>query len=312
MTLQSFFSKSQKPSDSTKVLFRPDNGMNLHDIAGNLWGQAGLTEEAHAVWVNGQPQDSIAIADRAVQFGDGCFTTARIIEGQVVALEAHLERLEKGCQRLRIGAVDWIALRQEIVKAAAGHDEAVLKVIISRGKGGRGYGASGCGQPTRIVMTSDYPVRYHHLKQTGARLTLSSVRLGRNPLLAGIKHLNRLEQILIRTELEQTNFDEALVLDTEGMLVECCAANLFWRKGKAVFTPCLTDSGVNGIQRQQVIGLLHGEGVSVSEVRQPPEVLAEADEVLITNALMPVLPVCQIDQQFWHARQLYNLIVSRS
>lgn len=264
------------------------------------------------MWINGEPEESLALRDRAVQFGDGCFTTAHIIDGKVTQLDAHVARLKQGCERLQISVVDWSAMRQEMILAAVDHSDAVLKVIISRGRGGRGYSALGCGQPTRIVIISDYPSHYHHLKETGVRLQLSSVRLGRNPLLAGIKHLNRLEQVLIRTELEQTGADEALVLDTEGMLVECCAANLFWRIGDHVFTPCLTDSGVNGIQRQQVMSLLRTEGITLSEVRKPPEVLIEADEVLITNALMPVLPVCQIDQQFYPARQLYNFILSRN
>lgn len=264
------------------------------------------------MWINGEPEERLTVRDRAVQFGDGCFTTAHIIDGEVALLDAHIARLKQGCERLQIGSVDWFAMRQEMILAAVGHCEAVLKVIISRGKGGRGYSALGCGQPTRIVMISDYPSHYHHLKEIGVRLQLSSVRLGRNPLLAGIKHLNRLEQVLIRTELEQTDADEALVLDTEGMLVECCAANLFWRNGEHVFTPCLTDSGVNGIQRQRVMQLLHNEGIPLSEVREPPEVLIETDEVLITNALMPVLPVSQIDQQHYRDRQLYNFILSRN
>ncbi|MFC0139249.1 aminodeoxychorismate lyase [Erwinia mallotivora] len=265
-----------------------------------------------AVWINGQPQEYVAAGDRAVQFGDGCFTTARVINGKIMALKAHLQRLALGCERLQIRSPDWVALRHEMLVAASTRSDAVLKVIISRGQGGRGYSALGCGQPGRILMLSDYPAHYHRLRQTGVKLTLSSIRLGRNPLLAGIKHLNRLEQVLIRAELDQTDADEALVLDTDGMLVECCAANLFWRTGEQVFTPVLTDSGVNGIQRQQVIFLLSEQGISVREVRRPPEVLAEADELFITNALMPVLPVAQIDQKTYCARQLFNLIQARS
>ncbi|WP_158783061.1 aminodeoxychorismate lyase [Pantoea sp. BAV 3049] len=260
------------------------------------------------MWINGEPQDSLAVRDRAVQFGDGCFTTARILSGTVVALEAHLQRLAHGCERLMIQHVDWAALRDEMIFAASTRTGGVLKVILSRGAGGRGYSALGCDRPTRIVFLSDYPTHYHQLRQTGVKLALSTVRLGRNPLLAGIKHLNRLEQVLIRTELEQTDADEALVLDTEGMLVECCAANLFWRRGNQVFTPCLAGSGVSGIQRQRVIQLLREQGTEVAEVRAPAEVLATADEVFITNALMPVLPVYQIEQHTYSSRQLFNLI----
>ncbi|WP_342755211.1 aminodeoxychorismate lyase [Pantoea sp. MBD-2R] len=255
--------------------------------------------------INGQAVENIAASDRAVQFGDGCFTTGRLWQGEVVMLEAHLKRLREACHRLFIHHVDWEALRQEMMMAAATRDEGVIKVILSRGSGGRGYSARGCEQPTRIVSLSAYPAHYHQMRQSGAKLALSTIRLGRNPLLAGIKHLNRLEQVLIRTELEQTGADEALVLDTEGQLVECCAANLFWRSGKQVFTPILSDSGVNGIQRQWVIARLKQLGNAVAEVRMPPDVLTEADEVLITNALMPILPVSQIENRFYRNRELF-------
>lgn len=257
------------------------------------------------ILINGQAVENIAASDRAVQFGDGCFTTARLWQGEVMMLEAHLKRLNEGCHRLLIQDVDWEALRREMMMAAASRKEGVIKVILSRGSGGRGYSGSGCKQPTRIVSLSAYPAHYHQLRQTGAKLALSTIRLGRNPLLAGIKHLNRLEQVLIRTELEQTGADEALVLDTEGQLVECCAANLFWRSGKQVFTPVLSDSGVNGILRQWVIARLRQQGTPVNEVRMPPGVLNEADEVLITNALMPILPVSQIENQFYSNRELF-------
>ena len=258
------------------------------------------------ILINGQAVVNVAASDRAVQFGDGCFTTARLWQGKVVMPEAHLRRLREACHRLLIQHVDWDALRQEMMMAAATQNEGVIKVILSRGSGGRGYSASGCEQPTRIVSLSAYPAHYHQLRQTGARLALSAIKLGRNPLLAGIKHLNRLEQVLIRTELEQTGADETLVLDTEGQLVECCAANLFWRCKEQVFTPVLSDSGVNGILRQWVIGTLQQQGTPVSEVRVPPDVLAEADEVLITNALMPILPVSQIGNRLYCNRELFH------
>ncbi|MGB9096592.1 aminodeoxychorismate lyase [Erwinia sp.] len=260
------------------------------------------------VWINGELQDSLLARDRAVQFGDGCFTTARILQGKIAALEAHLERLNAGCERLMIRNVDWSALHDEMLFAASTRATGVLKVILSRGAGGRGYSAAGCERPSRLIFLSDYPAHYHQWRQTGVRLALSSIRLGKNPLLAGIKHLNRLEQVLIRTELDQTGADEALVLDTDGCLVECCAANLFWRKGEQVFTPDLSHSGVNGIQRQRVIQQLRERGTEVQEVSQPPEALADAEEVIITNALMPVLPVHQIENWHYSSRQLFTLL----
>lgn len=258
------------------------------------------------IWINGKPQADISARDRAVQFGDGCFTTARIHSGRVMMFGAHIERLKAACARLLITDVNWSALEDEMRTAASARAEGVLKVIITRGEGGRGYSPAGCGAPLRLIALADYPVQYHHFRQTGVRLALSDVRLSRNPLLAGIKHLNRLEQVLIRAALDQTGADEAVVLDTDGMLVECCAANLFWRKGETLFTPDLRLSGVNGIQRQAVILTLRAKGVTIREVEQPFSTLADAEEVFITNALMPVLPVRQIDTWHYPSRHLFD------
>lgn len=259
-------------------------------------------------WVNGERRDSIDARDRALQFGDGCFTTARIEQGRVQRIEAHLARMQQACERLKIVGVDWQQLENEMRDAATTRSHGVLKVILTRGSGGRGYSPAGCNQPARILSLSDYPAHYDRLRQTGARLALSSVRLGKNPQLAGIKHLNRLEQVLIRAELEQTDADEALVLDSDAMLVECCAANLFWRTGNQVFTPDLTGSGVNGIQRQWVMQQVVQQGFTLTEVRAEIDALATAEEVLITNALMPVLPVYQVENWHYSSRQLFGLL----
>ena len=127
-------------------------------------------------------------------------------------------------------------------------------------------------------------------------------------MLAGLKHLNRLEQVLIRSHLEQTDADEALVLDSDGWLTECCAANLFWRKGMDVFTPRLDHAGVNGIMRQHCIAQLAQSSFRVVEVTAGADALRDADEVLICNALMPLVPVRRWDETCWSSRELYHFL----
>ena len=228
-------------------------------------------------WINGHQHDALAPSDRGLQFGDGCFTTARVIEGKIDLLPWHIERLQLAAQRLMLPPCDWNALEAEMVRAAESIPLGVVKAILTRGSGGRGYSPQGCEAPTRIVSRSTYPMHYLPWREQGISLTLSPVALGRNPLLAGLKHLNRLEQVLIRTHLDQTTADEALVLDTAGLLVECCAANLFWRKGKAVFTPDLSQAGVAGLMRRRVIELLAGSKYSLHCVSKPLETLADAE-----------------------------------
>ncbi|MDA5543491.1 MULTISPECIES: aminodeoxychorismate lyase [Yersinia] len=265
-------------------------------------------------WINGVEQNLISASDRSVQFGDGCFTTARVSGGRVVWLDKHISRLQQAAERLLMPVVNWNALRKEMVEAANHTEDGVLKVIISRGSGGRGYSGTACQHPTRIISLSDYPVHYLSWRERGISLALSPILLARNPLLAGVKHLNRLEQVLIRAHLDQTTADEALVLDTEGMLVECCAANLFWRQGDKIFTPDLCQSGVDGIMRQRIITCLAAHGRQVEIVAQPVSVLADADEVILCNALMPLLPVNRIEpvnraeEWVYHSRQLFDFL----
>ena len=258
--------------------------------------------------INGIPQETLPASDRAIQFGDGCFTTARIVAGQVCLLDAHLQRLQQACEKLLIPFVEWAALQREMVELARGNDRGVLKVIISRGSGGRGYSAANCLHPTRLLSVSAWPVHYDGWRREGITLELSPVRLGRNPQLAGIKHLNRLEQVLIRTHLEQTDADEALVLDSEGFITECCAANLFWRQGKDVFTPRLDQAGVNGLMRQFCLQQLAHSGYRVVDVHAREAALAKVDEMVVCNALMPVVPVRQYGSQRFSSRELYAFL----
>ncbi|ELW1645623.1 aminodeoxychorismate lyase [Enterobacter oligotrophicus] len=258
--------------------------------------------------INGLEHDFLPASDRAIQFGDGCFTTARILNGEVCLPDAHILRLQHTCEKLLIPFIQWETLQREMRQLASTKVSGVLKVIISRGSGGRGYSSASCQHPTRILSVSDYPAHYARWRHDGITLALSPVRLGRNPMLAGLKHLNRLEQVLIRTHLEQTDADEALVLDSEGFITECCAANLLWRKGRDVFTPSLKQAGVNGIMRQFCLQQLAHSGFHVVEVSAREEALLSADEVVICNALMPVVPVRAYDRLCWSSRELFQFL----
>ncbi|WP_253384020.1 aminodeoxychorismate lyase [unidentified bacterial endosymbiont] len=258
--------------------------------------------------INGLEQDSLPASDRATQFGDGCFTTARILDGRICLFDAHIRRLQLACAALMIPFLDWETLRGEMSQLASGKARGVLKVIISRGSGGRGYSGATCLHPTRMVSVSAWPAHYERWREEGVTLTLSPVRLGRNPMLAGIKHLNRLEQVLIRTHLEQTDADEALVLDSEGVITECCAANLFWRQDDNVYTPSLEQAGVKGIMRQVCIEHLARSGFRVVEVSVKEDALLKADEVVICNALMPVIPVRAWGKLTFPSRELFQFL----
>ncbi|PLK59071.1 aminodeoxychorismate lyase [Candidatus Palibaumannia cicadellinicola] len=259
-------------------------------------------------WINGQLKQELPLIDRACQFGDGFFTTARLLDGKISFLTLHIERMILAAERLLFEKLDIEILRQEMLTAAATGGSGFIKVIISRGSGNRGYSFSSCGAPVRIIEHGYAPSHYTTWRKNGIRLTLNPVRLARNALLAGIKHLNRLEQVLIQAHLERDGADEALVLDTDGNLVECCSANLFWRCGRKVFTPVLSYAGVAGIMRRRVLALLPKLGYLCKEVTTGPDALKQADEVIITNALLSIAPVNSIGSCCYYDRTLFHLL----
>ncbi|NRN29132.1 aminodeoxychorismate lyase [Photorhabdus heterorhabditis] len=266
-------------------------------------------------WINGELCDYLPVNDRSIQFGDGCFTTVRIEQGQAAFLPLHIKRLQKGVEKLSLPQPNWQQLESHIKQIASTSEQGVLKIILSRGTGGRGYSVQGLTQPNQILSLSPYPEHYLRLREKGLSLVLSPIPIGINPYLAGIKHLNRLEQVLIKSFIEKLNADEALVLDTNGLLVECCTANIFWRKGKDVYTPDLQSCGVEGVMRERIMQLLSESDYYLSCINHYPETLACADEVIVCNSLMPVIPVNEIqvheNRPAWkyQSRELYEYLL---
>lgn len=138
-------------------------------------------------WINGQRHDALAPSDRGLQFGDGCFTTARVIDGKIELLPRHLERLQQAAQRLMLPATDWLAFEREMALAAESIPLGVVKAILTRGSGGRGYSPTGCENPTRIVARSSYPAHYLQWREQGITLALSSGGAGAQSVAGGVE-----------------------------------------------------------------------------------------------------------------------------
>ncbi len=204
----------------------------------------------------------------------------------------HLERLAEGCARLAIPVPDTATLAAEIDAVMAGRD-GVVKVIVTRGTGPRGYRPPAAPQPTRIVagFAGEPPPR----PAAGVRVRLCRTRLGRNPALAGIKHLGRLEQVLARAEWQDETIVEGLMLDEAGHVVCGTHSNLFVLRGRTLLTPRLDQCGVRGIMRRALWSWATERQIEVRETRLLPADWMDADEVLITNALRGALAVSEID-----------------
>ncbi|MBD1388461.1 aminodeoxychorismate lyase [Neiella sp. HB171785] len=262
------------------------------------------------MWINGEQTDLVSAQQRAFSFGDGMFTTFRVIAGKIQHLSAHIERLQQGCQALAIAGLDWPQIEQQMVAAAATAESPLMvgKAIISRGQGGRGYAAEGVTEPLTTVALFAFPNHCQPWREQGVALIQADLQLGIQPLLAGHKTLNRLEQVLGKQELASKGAVEGVFCDSQGYVIECNASNLFWRKGQTIYTPDLSMAGVNGVFRRLVMAFCEERNMPVHVVRVQPAVLAEADEMFLCNSVFGPVPVISFEQQHYQSHFVCRLL----
>lgn len=249
--------------------------------------------------INGRPGDTLAAGDRGLHYGDGLFETLAVRGGACEFWDRHLQRLRRGCERLRIPMPDTELLIQESHRLTQEQPRAVLKILITRGSGGRGYRVPEQVQPTRILRLTEWPEHPAANAETGVRLRLCAQRLGGNPSLAGLKHLNRLEQVLARMEWDDPAIAEGVMLDQAGQVIEGTFTNVFMAKQGRLLTPRLDQCGVAGVMRGVVMDLARAAGIDCEERALPLDELFAADEIFLTNSLIGIWPV----REFEHWRK---------
>jgi 4-amino-4-deoxychorismate lyase len=261
---------------------------------------AGLTAgiaSVQTLWLVNGHRTGLDPSDRGVAYGDGLFETMAALDGRVRYLDYHFERLEDGCRRLAIPPPDAAAVRQEIQSHCPLRGRAVVKLIVTRGPGARGYGPPPSAQPTRILSISEWPARPAAHYTRGIRVRVCDLRLGDAPALAGLKHLSRLEQVLAAKELaEHGDAEQGLVLDTRGHVVGGTSTNVFCVRDGALATPALTRNGVRGVMRRVVIETAEKIGVGAVERDLTLDELHAADELFMTNALIGIWPVAKLGE----------------
>lgn len=240
--------------------------------------------------------DGVAVAtipadDRGLAYGDGLFETMRGVDGRVALWDFHLARLTLGCARLGIPVPDGRTLASECASLLHGHADAVLKLVLTRGGGARGYAPAHDVLPRRILMRLPAPPAP---RPEGLRLHACATRLPLDPALAGLKHLNRLHQVLARAEVAAAGADEGLCLDTAGRVACATAANVFAVVDGELRTPSVDESGVAGTCRAALLAD-PAFGPTVRMGALFPQDLARASEVFLTNAVRGVMPVASID-----------------
>ena len=253
---------------------------------------------SHVILINGKKQSKLSVFNRLVQFGDGLFETCLVVDQKLLLAEAHFQRLEKGAKRLKIAAIPRSLWIKEIAKAVymAKLDKAVVKIILSRGETSRGYGYDQSITPTRIIVVSkapDLPKDYS--------LSLCHSGYATNQLLSEIKHCNRLEQILARTHLKT---QECIMLDPQAQVISVSQGNIFAFKNGVLLTPGLSECGIEGTRRQAIIELSRELGVSVEICSLSVAELLACDEVFISNSVIGIKPIRQINEQKYSQHQL--------
>jgi 4-amino-4-deoxychorismate lyase len=239
-------------------------------------------------WIDGRAGAAIDHRDRGFNYGDGAFETMRVRRGAIRLLEYHLERLDDACRRLKFSAPGTARLRRELERIAAGERDAVLKLIVTRGIGARGYRPAGHERCTRVV--SLHPLR-HSPAQRQVRVRLCAMRVGVNEALAGLKTLNRLESVLARSEWSDARIWEGLLRDHDDNIVGGTMSNLFLRRGSSLMTPKLDRCGIAGVMRRWVLAHARQLKLRVRECRVRCSDLATADEAFMTNAVVGIAPV---------------------
>lgn len=254
------------------------------------------------ILVNGEYKTHIPVTDRGFQYGDGLFETIEVRRGQAVFLDQHIKRLYQGCLKLHIPAPSLEVLRFEITALCNKFNtspentaDCILKIIITRGSGGRGYRQPDILEPTRIISVHPFPDYPQDYVKHGITARFCQTRVGLNPLLAGIKHLNRLEQVMARAEWHDPDIQEGFMLDFNGHIIEGTMSNIFFVKDGTLHTPILCHSGIAGIIRGIIIELAHRNHLAISEHLFFTETLLSADEIFITNSIIGIWPVKQLE-----------------
>jgi len=256
--------------------------------------------------LNGKSEHCIAISDRGFQYGDGLFETIEVINGTPVFLNQHLQRLDKGCKKLLIPTPDIDLLRNEANQLVKGSAKAVLKLMVTRGSGGRGYRQPDSIQATRLFSLHPFPDYPENLLTRGINARFCKTRLGLNPALAGIKHMNRLEQVIARSEWTSSDIHEGIMLDINGNVIEGTMSNIFLVKGHCLYTPLIEQCGVEGVLRNIIIFLAKQNNIPVVEKMLNTADVFSADELFVSNSIIGLWPIQKIEQQSFKIGPIFN------
>ena len=250
------------------------------------------------------------LQDRGLHYGDGLFETLLKLDGVIPLWQDHYQRLKNGCERLRIPLADELWLAQKVSQETSDQDSAVIKIIVTRGRGGRGLKLPAQNQFSIFVLK--YPYTKISPTELALDVSICQTRLPVNPNLAGLKHLNRLDYVLAAIEIEDLdNRDEGILCDSDGYLVEGVISNLFFFSHGKMHTPALDRAGVEGVMRQRVIEHLQQLDIPLEMGRFYPDLLLQASECFMCNSVYGVRPIKAIGEQGFATGPVSQALIGR-
>jgi 4-amino-4-deoxychorismate lyase len=262
------------------------------------------------ILVNGEAREEVSALDRGLAYGDGVFRTLRARAGAVELWRQHFGKLRRDCARLRIECPAESMLRAEVDELVTGERDCVVKIIVTRGPGGRGYAAPREAAPTRIVATFPPPPQRPDSDKEGVRVRWCETRLAHQPALAGVKHLNRLENVLARAEWDDPDIAEGLMCDASERVVEGTMTNVFILEGGRLVTPPLDRCGVEGVQRERLLGLAPEQGIACSIEEISRTRLLAAEQIYLVNSIVVLWWVARLEARRWARADVTPLLLS--
>ncbi|NOR20166.1 MAG: aminodeoxychorismate lyase [Xanthomonadales bacterium] len=244
--------------------------------------------------VDGEISTLVSTTNRGLNYADGLFETLVVHHNRPRRWQAHMDRLGAGCERLGLIMPPQAILLREVQTVSAGTSELVVKIVLTRGGEARGYMPSEDKACVRIVSAHPYPKGIEELLRNGVDARVCNLRLAIQPALGGIKHLNRLEQVLASAELRDNGAAEGILMDREDHVICAIATNIFLVKEGRLLTPRLDRCGVRGVVRGQILAAF---GHRCEQRRILLDQFHEADEVFICNSVKGVVPITAIDEQ---------------
>jgi len=243
------------------------------------------------VLVDGRPANTVPITDRGLLFGDGLFETLGFWRGGSPLWALHWARLARGCDALGLACPDESETRLDCERLVGGHEYSVVRITLTRGCGGRAYWPDPEAPPRRIVSRRDWPPGQQLQQRDGLRAVRSTIRLSIQPRLSGLKHANRLEQVLAARDCRSADADEAVLFDQEGKLAEAIASNLLLRIDGSWVCPD-SPASVAGVG---LAWLIKDPPIAIVPRTLSEADLARADSVLVINSVSGIRPLKTLD-----------------